>query len=296
MLQRQGAAAAFPGKNRRRAGSERLPSQPTLTVNRYDSFPYYLAPSHKHSLHTGTEGHLERRTVEHLFDPPFANLNMTLAPPRRTPYGYAPGIHQNPVFVYKPVELKRRPNVLRSRHLSVDVNPPPLSTAPTQRLVIRRAASLPEVLKKRQMALVGNGTSRDVKIPFVHEVKRTQHKENTLYSRLGLYVPVLHTIVVSSQLRRLLVTTLRELFPHTICVTKVCGKCCNTLACVQDLGIRPLPSNRVKGRETSASHAPPLWDSKSFTFTFDACVCFVKSCMISVMFRCVVQVQHHRNA
>lgn len=185
MLQRQGASAAFPGKNRRH-NTERLPSQTTLTVNRYGSFPYYLPPSRKHSLHTGTEGHLERRTVQHLFDPPFANLNMTLAPPKRTPYGYAPGIHQNPVFVYKPVELKRRPNVLRSRNLSVDGNPPPLSTAPTQRLVIRRAASLPEVLKKRQMALVSNGTSHDVKIPSVHEVKRTQHEENTLYSRLGI--------------------------------------------------------------------------------------------------------------
>lgn len=184
MLQRQGAAAAaaFPGKNRRH-NTERLPSQPTtLIVNRYGSFPYYLPPSRKHSLQTSPKSHLERRTIQHLFDPPFASAARPISPPRRTPYGYAPGIRQNPVFLYKPVvELKRRPNVLQSRHLSVDGEPPPLSTVPApQRFVIRRAASFPEVLKKRRMALVPNGTSRDAKIQSVHEVKRMQHEENTL--------------------------------------------------------------------------------------------------------------------
>lgn len=163
MLQRQGTGA-FPGKNRRhhQHTTERLPSQPTLTVNRYGSLPSYVPPSRTHSLHTSTKSRVERRTIEHLFDPPFANATSPLAPPKRTPYGYAPGIHQNPVFLYKPVEPKRRPNVHRSRHLSVDGDPHPIPTAPVQRFVIRRAASFPEVLRKRRMALTSNGTSPEV--------------------------------------------------------------------------------------------------------------------------------------
>lgn len=153
-----------------------------MTVRRYGSFPSCPPPpsvprSGPASLATSVKTNVERRlSVQRYFSQPFPTA-LSLPPPNGTSYGYAIGIHQNPVFHYAPIGPAAAPAAAPRRQrssLCPSLEERPLSvcgstgfpsnhssSSSSHRIVFRRTSSFPEItFKGHQLQLADDEFQR----------------------------------------------------------------------------------------------------------------------------------------